>query len=577
MVRRILSLLLLCSLLIGLLSGCKEETSMPVVDSPYPVDILRIGNQSLFDYQIVLPKKADITEQNAANFLVKYIAQATGKTLTFAESADKAIYIGGYPDEVLGKDGFDIKVVDGDLIISGNHPRGTLYGVFTFLEEYIGCRWYTKYCERILEQYEIVIPTDLNDRQIPVFQWRYHDWGTTWNAQELAAKHKLNLAEHTDRYSDIPGFGGRERYVGGFSHTLDDLVPWEVYQKDHPDWFSGTAEAYQPCLTKEGVYQVVINRLRELLKTNPNATIANVTLDDNYNSCQCVNCSQIDLEEGSQSGTLIRFVNRIAAELAPEYPNLNISTFAYHQSLVPPKITKPLENVQIRFCPIHACAVHNLEDETCSSNVEHVQYLKQWAEISDNLAIWDYCINYFGYNDFYPDFDSIYYNMQLYADLGVQNIFYEAMPITTGEFGELRGYVISKLAWDPYIRYEEYQAIINDFMEGYYGPGWEAVRYYFDIGHQRAKESGVHVFCHKTPHITVGITNIDIYEIKSRWATAMELANVQQKQHLERTLVSVLLAEAGNWLGREDSNPNYDEAVAIAQKYNLQRGKRMDW
>ena len=223
MVRRILSLLLLCSLWVGLLSGCKEETPVSVVDSPYPVDVLRIGDQSFFDYQIVLPKNADITEQNAANYLVKYIKEATGKTLAFAESADKAIYIGGYPDEALGKDGFDIKVVDSDLIISGNHPRGTLYGVFTFLEEYIGCRWYTKNCERILEQYEIVIPADLNNRQMPVFQWRYHDWGTTWNAQELAAKHKLNLAEHTMHIPISPVS------AGGSAMWAASATPWTIW------------------------------------------------------------------------------------------------------------------------------------------------------------------------------------------------------------------------------------------------------------------------------------------------------------------------------------------------------------
>ena len=33
------------------------------------------------------------------------------------------------------------------LIIAGGNEKGTLYGVYTFLEEYLGCRMYSPECK----------------------------------------------------------------------------------------------------------------------------------------------------------------------------------------------------------------------------------------------------------------------------------------------------------------------------------------------------------------------------------------------------------------------------------------------
>ena len=42
----------------------------------------------------------------------------------------------------LGQDGYIIRTIGPHLLITGGRPRGTLYGVYSFLEDYLGCRWY---------------------------------------------------------------------------------------------------------------------------------------------------------------------------------------------------------------------------------------------------------------------------------------------------------------------------------------------------------------------------------------------------------------------------------------------------
>ena len=42
----------------------------------------------------------------------------------------------------LGDEGFTIQTSGPHLVIAGGRLRGTMYGVYAFLEEVLGCRWY---------------------------------------------------------------------------------------------------------------------------------------------------------------------------------------------------------------------------------------------------------------------------------------------------------------------------------------------------------------------------------------------------------------------------------------------------
>ena len=42
----------------------------------------------------------------------------------------------------LAEEEFIIRTVGNDLLIVGGRPRGTLYGVYEFLEKHVGCRFF---------------------------------------------------------------------------------------------------------------------------------------------------------------------------------------------------------------------------------------------------------------------------------------------------------------------------------------------------------------------------------------------------------------------------------------------------
>lgn len=55
----------------------------------------------------------------------------------------------------------------------------------------------------------------------------------------------------------------------------------------------------------------------------------------------------------------------------------------------------------------------------------------------------------------------------------------------TGEFAELRAYMIDKLLWNPNINVDE---VMNDFLTGYYGKASKQIKEYIDLLHNNNME-----------------------------------------------------------------------------------------
>ena len=111
---------------------------------------------------IVRPIQPSPAETTAVAELADYLGKITGATFavideTALPAATGAIYLGptafsanqGIDMEKLGKEEAVIRTVNGSLIITGGRPRGTLYGVYRFLEDQLGVRWYNQWCEKV--------------------------------------------------------------------------------------------------------------------------------------------------------------------------------------------------------------------------------------------------------------------------------------------------------------------------------------------------------------------------------------------------------------------------------------------
>jgi hypothetical protein len=452
-------------------------------------------------YTIVVGESCSPSERYAAEEFSRFIKEISGAALpikTDAESvAGPVVCIGqsrrlaemgaGITLDGLGQEGFVIRTTPQGLAIAGGRERGTLYGVYTFLEDQLGCRWFAPDCSRIPTKRTIRLGK-ISRRVVPALEYRDTDYPNSRDAA-WAARNKMNGTHHATG----PDRGGNIRY-GPFVHTFESLIPPEKYFGEHPDYFSlvkgkRLKEHSQLCLTNPEVLRLAKQRLREWIKQHPDATIFSVSQNDWRNYCECANCTALAEREGSQSGPLLAFVNALAEDIEKDYPDKIVDTLAYQYTRKPPKTLRPRPNVCIRLCSIECCFIHPLA--TDPFNASFRDDIVGWSKICKRLYIWDYVINYSHTIMPFPNLYVLKPNINFFIKNGVKGIYEEACYFTKGaEMAELRTYVMAKTLWDPSYGTDRAMA---EFLEGYYEKAAPYLRRYINLMQHSAQATTEHI------------------------------------------------------------------------------------
>lgn len=383
----------------------------------------------------------------------------------------------------LSDESFLIKADDGDLIITGKTSRAVMYGVYYFLNKHIGFRCLSNDTEIVLDK-EII---EVTEDEIKDFTFEYRDvyWDFAFD-ENYASKNMLNSS-----LADLSVRKGGKRKWYNFHHSFGDLLSTDEYFDTHPEYFSlidgkRKREHTELCLSNEEVYKIVLNKLKEWIKDNPDCNVFSVAQDEwmghfEKMACECENCASVDEKYQSQSASIIKFVNRLSEDIKEEYPNTFLHTFAYQYSRKPPVNLKPNENVIVRLTNIECSWSKSIEEGAKENpngrNASFLTDLKGWSEITKRLYIWDYAVNYRNYLLPFPCIRSMYKNLMLYKKLGVKGVLMEGN-FSSGGGGyldELKAYIASR-----YLAFEErpLEEVIKEFCDGYYG---KASQYVIDI------------------------------------------------------------------------------------------------
>ena len=471
-------------------------------------------------------------EQYAAAELAKYLEKmgvpAGEGGLGFDLSIDPAI----------GRDGFAIRIGEDRISITGGNGRGMLYGVYGFLEKYAGARFFMPGLETLGEG-DIVVDEDY--AFTPIFEFRQLDWICGNVDEDWRLKNRVN---YYARGTTAAHKGGQMKY-GAFVHTLGG--------------FTNTPPDQQPCLSDPENLKKTIAAVRGILEKDPEVTIVSVSQNDNFAYCKCEKCAAVDAEEGSHAGTLIRFVNEVAADIEKDYPHVVIDTLAYQYTRAVPRVTKPRDNVCIRLCSIECCFSHPLDDESCPENKKFHEDIVDWSKICDRIYIWDYVTDFSYYIPTFPNFGVLRQNMRFFATHGVRGMYPEGnYQSTSGEFGELRCYLLAKLMWDPMMSANEYYRHMDEFLAAYYGEGWRYIRAYIDF--TCAEAAGTHMNIWANPfHIISREKYAAMEETFDTWwdkaeAMAGDCLDAVKRSRIQWRYIKLMLrpdAEAGRAL-RDD-------------------------
>ena len=429
--------------------------------------ILASNNSS--DYKIAIPPDASKLEQRAALVFQTYIRRISGVLLPIVHDEKSinfpAIYIGHtskeskvHPQKMNPES--SLVLTDGrDIVICGGSGKGLIYGVYGFIEKYLHCKNISNDSAIVIPSKQISIPGHIRDERRPQFIYREVYYPASHDAEYLEWN-------ELQQFEDLWGLWG---------HSYNKLVPAQTYFKPHPEYYAlvkGQRQPSQLCLSNEDVFKIVVDDLKKRMAQNPDAIYWSVSPNDDIGYCECDKCKALNDAQGSPSGSLVQFVNRVAAA----FPDKMITTLAYGYTHRAPKNLKPADNVYVFLSDIDAYRDKPLTDEGSAASFRND--LKAWGALTPNLFVWDYITQFTNYLAPFPNFHTLQPNMQFFKDNGVKGVFEQGSGDTYSEWAELRSYVTAKLLQDDKA---DVKQLIATFLKDYYGNASPYLQQYIDL------------------------------------------------------------------------------------------------
>lgn len=472
--------------------------------------------RDLRHWDIVLPAAPQPAEQYAAEELRRLFCDAAGVALPIvSEDAltrpDRHLFVGagtvmraspaGFDPADLGEEDLRIRVTPQHVALAGGSPRGTLYAVYTFLEDSFGVRFLAPDCTHV-PRLRLGQRLPCGDTLVrPRFRFRYCYYGDNHRDHAFATRLRNN-AMTTD-----PRLGGRTGW-DVINHSVSGWVPVRRYGAEHPEYFAlvngrrrgdvpddhyGGGGGTQPCMTNPEVRRLVTEGALAQLAKEPWRACISVSQNDNEMYCRCPACAAVDAREESHMGALLTLVNGVADAVAAQRPGVFVGTLAYQYSRRPPKTLRPRPNVAFQLCSIECCVLHPIDDPACPLNRPFCADLEGWSRLSDQIYVWNYNVNFHDYLSPLPNLGVIGPNVRYFAARGVRGLFMQAAGgARATDFQELRNYLICRLLWDPAA---DDRALIDEFVTLYYGRAAPAMREYLTLLGDSARIQERHRAC----------------------------------------------------------------------------------
>ncbi len=420
------------------------------------------------DYYVSLPQNAGAHEQKAAAVIVRYMEAVSGIKLPVREEAaagEKSLRV--LQDKNMQAESFRINTEKQSVLIAGGPGKGVIYGAYAFVERFLGCRKWDGGAAYTPEMSTVAVPRDVRISEAPAFRYREVYMPAACTDAEYLDWHRLH------RFEDLWGLWG---------HSFHKLVPAARYFKTHPEYFSlvnGTRKATQLCLSNEAVFDITVAALQQRMAEQPDALYWSISPNDDAGYCECDRCAAVDKREGGPQGSLIQFVNKVAAR----FPDKLFTTLAYAYSAQPTAQLRPAPNVYVMLSNIEVYRSRPLDRE--SSAAAFRNRLSGWYARSPNIFIWDYCTQFTNYLAIFPNVATLQPNMQFLKNQRAAGVFEQGSGYTYSELAELKGYLAARLLWNPDADVERLK---SDFLTGYYGRAAGPVKAYLALLEQASAQ-----------------------------------------------------------------------------------------
>lgn len=452
---------------------------------------------------IVVGAEPSPAEGTAARELAEYLQKVTGATfpivaepevvkgsrLLLGPSAETRRLLGAEAVDNLGPEEYIIRSQGDDLLLVGGRPRGTLYAVYSFLEDDLGCRWMTWYGDENVPHRETLVLERLDRREKPAMPVRdvvCHTNGTSDRGlmQRFLVRNRCQGPD-LNFTGDVEPYGGTShRYaLGGLwiAHTLFTWMPPETHFRDHPEFYSLAGDkrvsTRQLCFTNRGLREALSQAVLARIGAGDATAVYSLSAMDCLGAfCDCPDCRALVEREGTPGAPLFDYLAELGPQVKRAYPDAKISTLAYRkeQSEIPPRTIRLPDNVIIIFAPIDDNFAAPIDSP---SNAATKRNLENWPKATSHLWVW-YYPNTYGPALPMGNLRKLAADFRLFRDVGVEGYFVEHDApgvYDSRRVSDLQTWLITKLMWNPD---RDLDALIADYTDRHYGPAAPVVREY---------------------------------------------------------------------------------------------------
>jgi len=511
--------------------------------------------------RIVVDQGASPTAKFAAKELTTYIKKSTGVELpTVGKLTDDGlveIVVGpgkiaaslGVDTKGLTRDAFKIKAVGKRIVILGrDDPRipplkpnyvrptyaehATVFGVYEFLERYLGVRWYlpVDLGEVVPKTQTLSVPVmDITEAPEKTGRCAHIRYGADDRDDPMPTKVRGRY-----RGGYLPGFTGKEREeflwrrtrhglrmryqttMTTGNHTMWALISPKRFGKTHPEYFalsrggSRGANVEDPahshhCFSNPGAVEEIIRLAKAafrgktarkaglrswsgIVRETAKGKAFHILQDDGYRPCLCKSCEAFRKRSGltgrpAEAELVWSLVAKVANAVKKEFPNCVISAAAYGPMGQPPKAKLP-RNILISGL----ATTGPYEEFMPVARKSGQDRIKKWLEVvgPENIAgFYHYALKGGWENGHYKSTPAICGSLprtyaaayKRYAKVGQGTYLY--LMSHRFAYDHLSQYVFYKYHWNSD---RDIDALLNEYYTLFYGPAAKPMgRFWEDV------------------------------------------------------------------------------------------------
>lgn len=452
------------------------------------------------DFVIRIESDAPLTDVFAAEELQLHLAKSTGATLPIVSNAAdrvRAIEVGTrraletvrrhYASAL--KEEESVYVIDADgVAIAGGGVRGSAYGVYSFLERELGCKWLTLAGDELVPRHETLRLKPRMHREKPALDYRdILCMGLHWKADDsdnlFLYRNRLNQGANDFRKCNRRDLEGKmkPRIIGlspgchSFYHYIPpyDTKTRKGYFKDHPEYFTmdkkGKRVVSQLCFSCRGLREEMTKNIIENARKQGGKGFVDLSMQDDQTDdfCYCPDCLKLKEKYGSVGGPFYDFVLEMGPRVKKELPELVLHFLAYRVSQTQRAPQIPVawpDNVVAVFAPI---------DNDFSKPFDHPNNarayadFKSWSRLTRTWA-WYYPLPYAPGRPPFGGLERTARDTRLMMEAGLDGAFYEH-DVGTDQglnFADLQTWMLLQHFRDPK---RDWRELRREFCEAYYG------------------------------------------------------------------------------------------------------------